>query len=381
MAPIRFVHTSDVHLDTSFSGAGLPSRLGSRKREAIRGTFRRILQDAVERGADLVLVAGDLFEYERVTPDTIEFLKQQFEALASIPVFIAPGNHDPFVHGSPYREEGWPSNVHIFREEDFRTVELPALGARVVGFAYNRSQFNEPYFRRLPVLPGGLSNLVVAHGSDTAGIPPGKTAHGPLSIDEIAGKNVHYCALGHYHQQRPVENPVDPAQVWYSGIPEGRGWDEEGEGAYLWGEIDDDKVRVSRVACSQYPFRTVAVDCEGLSSREQIIEALHRQHGAALDPRTLLRVILRGSPDPRLDLSLPEISERLSDEVLHLAIEDRTLPAIDFDCLATESTLQGRFVQEMNRRIAAAEGEEKELLLLARRYGAEALLGREVRLR
>ena len=381
MPPIRFVHTSDVHLDTSFSGTGLPSRLGCRKREAIRGTFRRILRDAVERGADLVLVAGDLFEHERVTPDTIEFLKQQFEALASIPVLIAPGNHDPYVYGSPYQEERWPSNVHIFHEEDFSSVEFPGLGARVTGFAFNRSQLNENYFRRLPVLPGGLCNLVLAHGSDTAGVPPGKTAHGPLTIAEIARKNIQYCALGHYHQQRPVNNPIDNTEVWYSGIPEGRGWDEEGEGAYLWGDIDSGTVRVSRVACSQYPFRTVAVDCEGLSSREQIVATLHSQHEAALDPRTLLRVILEGSPDPRLDLSLAEIGERLADEVLHLQIEDRTLPAIDFDALAMDNTLQGRFVQEMNRRIAATEGEEREILILARRYGAQALLGREVRLR
>jgi len=108
---------------------------------------------------------------------------------------------------------------------------------------------------------------------------------------------------------------------------------------------------------------------------------LHSQHEAALDPRTLLRVILEGSPDPRLDLSLAEIGERLADEVLHLQIEDRTLPAIDFDALAVDNTLQGRFVQEMNRRIAATEGEEREILILARRYGAQALLGREVRLR
>lgn len=381
MAPIRFVHTSDVHLDTSFSGAGLPPRLGCRKREAIRVTFRRILQDAVERRADLVLVAGDLFEHERVTPDTIEFLKQQFAALASIPVFIAPGNHDPYLHGSPYREKGWPPNVHIFQEEDFCAVDLPGMGIRITGHAFSRSQSNENYFRRLPVLPGGLWNLVLAHGSDMAGVPPGKTAHGPLSIAEIAGKNVRYCALGHYHQQRRVSNPIDDTEVWYSGSPEGRGWDEEGEGAYLWGEIDGGAVRVIRVACSQYPFKTVAVDCEGLSSREQIVETLQLEHGASLDRRTLLRVILEGSPDPRLDLSLSEICERLADEVLHLQIEDRTLPATDFDALAMDNTLQGRFVQEMNRRIAESEGEEKEILVLARRYGTQALLGREVRLR
>src|SRR5512144_2455633 len=97
MTPIRFIHTSDIHLDTSFAGSGLPSRLGDRKREAIRSTFKRILEDARREGADVVMIAGDLFEQDHVTPDTIEFLKQQFENAAPAAVFIAPGNHDPFV--------------------------------------------------------------------------------------------------------------------------------------------------------------------------------------------------------------------------------------------------------------------------------------------
>jgi len=57
--------------------------LGDRKREAIRGTFRRIIEDARLRDVDFVLIAGDLFEMDRITPDTGEFLKQQFESLAS----------------------------------------------------------------------------------------------------------------------------------------------------------------------------------------------------------------------------------------------------------------------------------------------------------
>ncbi len=104
MRPVRFIHTSDIHLDTSFSGAALPSRLGDRKREAVRGTFRRILEEAARLPADFVLVAGDLFEHDRVTADTVEFLKQQFAALGEIRVFIAPGNHDPYLRGSPVPE-------------------------------------------------------------------------------------------------------------------------------------------------------------------------------------------------------------------------------------------------------------------------------------
>ena len=105
MRTVRIVHTSDLHLDTSFSGSGFPSRLGDRKREAIRATLRRILETARDEQVDLVLIAGDLFEHERITPDTVEFLKRQLESVDPIRVFMAPGNHDPYLRGSPYHDE------------------------------------------------------------------------------------------------------------------------------------------------------------------------------------------------------------------------------------------------------------------------------------
>ncbi len=381
MAVIRFLHTSDIHLDTSFAGSGFPSRLGDRKREAIRATFRRILEDARLQEVHVVLIAGDLFEHERVTPDTIEYLKRQFENLGSIPVFISPGNHDPFIHGSPYREENWPSNVHIFREEVFRSVELPDAGVRVAGFGFTHNQMEERPFLTLPVLPGDRPNLVVCHASDSGRVPPGKFRHGPFTIDEIAGKNVLYCALGHYHQQRAVDNPIDETQVWYSGIPEGRGWDEEGPRGYLLGEIDEGRVSVDARTCSQYPLKTLTLNCDGFTTREQILDAISQQGGSSYDASTILRVRLEGTLDSRLDLSFSELEERLAGKALHIEWQDATEPAIDFDSISRERTLRGRFARQLNERIASAPGEERALLERARFYGIQALLGREVRLR
>jgi DNA repair exonuclease SbcCD nuclease subunit len=381
MKMIRFVHTSDIHLDTSFSASGFPARLGDRKREAIRATFRRILEEARLNSVDLILIAGDLFEHDRVTPDTVEFLKQQFRGLGTIRVFIAPGNHDPFIQGSPYSEETWPENVHIFREEEFRAVEIPDLGVRVAGFGFNRTHVPEHHFPKLQPMPPDRINLVVAHGSDLARVPSGKTSHGPLTIDEVAGKNVRYCALGHYHAQQRLPNPVDGAEVWYSGIPEGRGWDEEGDCAYLLGEVSEERIRIESRTCNQYPLRTLEVNCDEFTSREQIVDAILSQGGGALNPRTILRVRLLGSVDPRLDLSTSELDARLAEVVLQAFWEDRTEPALDFESIAAENTLRGRFTRTMNDRMEKASGRERAVLERARLYGLQVLLGQEVRLR
>jgi DNA repair protein SbcD/Mre11 len=381
MASVRFLHTADVHLDTSFAGSVFPSRLGDRKREAIRSTFRRLLDAARAEAVDLVLIAGDLFEHDRVTPDTIELLKQQFEGLGAIPVLISPGNHDPYTHGSPYHDEPWPENVHLFREEEFRSIEFPDLGVRVTGYGFNRANLAERTFARLPALSPDLVNIVLAHGSDVTHAPAGKMQYAPFAIAELAGKNVRYCALGHYHQQHRLPNAIDQTEAWYAGIPEGRGWDEEGSCGYLLGTIEGEQVQVQSRVSGQYPLRTLVIDCDGFSTREQIVEALSAERGRHFDSNTILRIRLTGTVDPRMDLSIPELTERLSGEVLHAVWDDQTQPALDFQTIACEKTLRGRFVRTLNDRLATADGSQRAVLERARLYGLQALLGREVRLK
>ena len=381
MRSVRFIHTADVHLDTSFSGSGFPSRLGNRKREAIRGTFRRIVEDARLRQVDFVLIAGDLFELERVTPDTLEFIRQQLAALDAIKVFISPGNHDPCLQGSPYREETWPGNVHIFAEEEFQSVELTELGVRITGFGYTHPYLERRYFRSLPPLPKDLINIVLSHGSDLGHVPIGKSRHGPFDIEEIASKNIHYCALGHYHQQHRIPNHLDQTQAWYCGIPEGRGWDEEGACGYLAGEITDGTIKIESEFCNQYSLNTLKIDCDTFSTREQVLDAILQQRGTVFGPRTILRVQLSGALDPKLDLSLAELEERLAEEVLHVQWDDRTHPAMDFDSIAQERTIRGRFVRTLNEQITAAPQADRVILERARLYGLDVLSGREVRLR
>ena len=381
MRPVRFIHTSDIHLDTSFSGSGFPAWLGDRKREAIRRTFRSILEEARLQEVDFVLLAGDVFEQDRITPDTFEFLRQQLGHLSPTRVFISPGNHDPFVKGSPYREESWPANVHIFKAEEFQSVELAGLGVRVTGFGFAGACLEDHHFLRLLPLSGELFNIVLSHGSDVSRVPAGKSRHGPFTIEEIAGKNIQYCALGHYHEQHQIPNPIDDTQVWYCGIPEGRGWDEEGACGYLLGTIVDGRLRLESKFCNQYVLNTLAVNCDAFSTREQILDCILQERGLAYDPKTILRIQLSGALDPKLDLSISELQERLAGEALYIQWDDQTHPAWDFESIAREKTLRGRFVRILNERVAAAGKEERGMLERSRLYGVQALSGLEVRLR
>ena len=126
----KIVHAADFHLDSAFGG--LPTDKARERRRESRELADRLADLVRAEEAEIVLLAGDLFDGERVFPETLERLKA---ALASMgcPVFIAPGNHDPYTPHSPYAATDWPENVHIFRSEAIESVLLPDLACVVHG--------------------------------------------------------------------------------------------------------------------------------------------------------------------------------------------------------------------------------------------------------
>ena len=97
---MRFIHAADVHLDSPCSSRSETVR--QKLRDASRLAFRRLVDLALAERVDVVLIAGDLFDDERLSFQTERFLLEQLHRLDSeeIPVVYATGNHDPGRGGS-----------------------------------------------------------------------------------------------------------------------------------------------------------------------------------------------------------------------------------------------------------------------------------------
>ena len=129
----KIFHCADIHLDSPFS---LSSPRGAeRRRTELRAAFTSALMFARDRKADIFIISGDLFDGEYVTRDTREFITRELAKLAPMPVFIAPGNHDPFTAGSPFEALSKLQNVHVFGAARER-VELPELGTDIYGVGF-----------------------------------------------------------------------------------------------------------------------------------------------------------------------------------------------------------------------------------------------------
>jgi hypothetical protein len=98
---VRFIHTADLQLGMTrrFLDADAQARYAQARIDGLTAIGRMA---AAERAA-FVVVAGDVFETNRVRPRTVG---RALEAMASIPVpvFLLPGNHDPVGYKNSIRQ-------------------------------------------------------------------------------------------------------------------------------------------------------------------------------------------------------------------------------------------------------------------------------------
>ena len=84
------LHAGDVQRARAYAGAGMTASVASARRQVLRDAFRRFVDLALELKVDAVTIGGDLYEHERSTPDTGNFVAGQFARLDSTPVLVAP---------------------------------------------------------------------------------------------------------------------------------------------------------------------------------------------------------------------------------------------------------------------------------------------------
>jgi DNA repair exonuclease SbcCD nuclease subunit len=204
------VHSSDLHVDHDYT-ARLHGGDGA-------AGLAAVLQAAREVKADAVILAGDTFESHRLPSDLVERAAALIAA-ASLPVVLLPGNHDPAVIDSVYRNHALAAvgNLHILGVTAERAVSLPHLGLEIWGRAHrdygDMSPFETVHPRRTRWL------IAIGHGHYQSASDRGRPQPAWLIGDEeIAATGADYVALGHWNRPVRVGNGSVPA--YYSGSPE-----------------------------------------------------------------------------------------------------------------------------------------------------------------
>jgi len=357
------VHASDVHLETTFTDL----RGGARRRAALADAFTRIIDLALERHADALTLGGDVYESARAGPQTARFLFEQLSRFAE-PVFIAPGNHDPYHARAIYARGELPANVHVFGEPSWQAREL--RGATIFGFGHTPSEPGRPFADAS--FTGSGPRIALVHGSDEERCPPGKRATAPFTVDEIRASGATCVLSGHYHGGYVVVDDDDGSpRLVYPGSPEPLKFGERGTHGVAVITIDNERITAEPVELA----RTRLVDREArlgdADSEPAVIAAVERAlTDCGRDDYVRLRLSGTVKAGTRIDTEL--LAERCGALLGALDVIDNTVTA-DYAALAREPNVRGRVVTDLLAQADAGDEEAR----FALRYAVAAFEGAE----
>lgn len=346
----RFVDDATMHL------------LQDARIEAI-ATIGRL---ALDHGASVVLVAGDVYDSAGVSDRTLGQPIERMRAFPMLTWHLIPGNHDPHMADGLWdraRRRGLPENLRVHLE----AAPCPiADGVHLLPAPLERRYtLGDPTaWMDQAATPEGAVRIGLAHGSITAfGSDPG-AATNVIAPDRAERAGLAYLALGDWHGMKRIG-----PRCWYAGTPEVDEFDVEGGGFALLIDVAGatNPPEVTPLATGRYHWRRERASIHGADDVHVLDERIRALHPDL--PRLLVDLAVEGT------LSLEErmrfehrIALDLRSALCHLRLDDGALhlrpSADDLDAIAHQGFV--RTAAERLRALAEDPGNpEQEIATLA----------------
>lgn len=327
---VRFIHVADLHLGAPVRGvchAG--PEWAARLQRAIPEAFERVVDVALEREADFMVVAGDVFDTSR--PSYRDYLRF-FEGLrrldeAGIPVYLVAGNHDPFTLwgrgvellpksarmlgvGGPefalFERDGEP--LCLIGGRSYYNQTWPADESIAEGIS--RAAAEEAFGPRAARAP--LSVGVIHTGLDL------DLSKAPVDQGELLSSGIDYWACGHLHRFTVRPSAGDP-RIVFPGCVQARDVRETGERGCCLVELGSASPSVEFIPTSSVVFQQIEVDvgaCQTLADVVRLVQAeLFRENGKVHCDEMVVRVALVGETALHEFLVRGEVTEDLRNHI------------------------------------------------------------------
>lgn len=389
-AMLRLIHTADVHLGARHADLG---EQAAAQRERQFAAFRATVDLALAEMADLVLIAGDLFDSNTQPRRSVERAAAELKRLtdATIRTVIIPGTHDVYDGSSVYRAYDMAALAGLPPDTDLLVVLTPDRPDVVLGpldlvvhgrvFATKRAPHSP--LAGLDVAKDGRAtwHVGLVHGSL---LIPEKTEHDEVvfTSEEVGASHLDYLALGHWHS---TQRGRAGATIWaYSGAPEPVAVDQDRAGNVLLVTLEERdggrRVAVEERRVGRTRFERLEVDGAAVGSQRALVERLT----ALADPDLVLDVRIVGVRPDDLDLATDEVEREVADRFFRARVRDMSAAALPDGPLPPPDTIAGAVVRDLEAEIAELEAagrdsdarEAREALRLSRLL----LDGREVAL-
>ena len=371
---VRFIHSSDWQL--GMTRTFLSEEASARFSQDRIGAIARLGGLAREHGAGFIIVAGDVFESNQLSRQTLMRALDALDALP-VPVFLLPGNHDPLDGTSIFRTRDFTNTAnHIIVLQDTTPAAVPGLpGVEVAGAPWKSKHPASDLCRELTdsLEPAqGVIRIALAHGQvDVLSPDPSQPDCIDLAYAEhaLAQKKYHYLGLGDRHSTTRVG---DSGRIWYSGTPVATGFDEQDPNQALLVEVDAaGKCDVQPLRVGNWSFLSEQRAMNGPRDLEEFDSWL-----SALENKecTAVRVGFRGSVNLSTASALHTLMEIRSDLFASLRFRQRTSElAVAPDQLDQDSVdLLGYARETWNELLSRAESGDtvaRDALMLMYRLG------------
>ena len=323
---VRFIHAADLHLGSPIRGLGaLSEEWATRLQTAIPEAYDRVIEAALAREVDFVVLAGDLFDTS--SESYCDYLRF-FDGLdklhaAGIPAYLIAGNHDPYT--------SWARNIPRLPESAHMmgvgvpTFELYERDGEPLCLIGGRSYYSQAWPLDVGVADGitrenAIGALSEAHPNAAEAPFSIGIIHTGFEVDAskavvseqfLLAQDIDYWACGHLHTHlvRPIAD--DPRVVFPGGV-QGRELKESGErGCYLVELEEGVSPRLEFVPTASVSFHSLDVDvseCLTISDIEREVKVeLFRESSHDYCADMVAHVNLVGETDLHGYLRKPDV--------------------------------------------------------------------------
>jgi DNA repair protein SbcD/Mre11 len=372
---VKFIHAADLHIDSPLRGLeayeGAPV---DQLRGATRQAFGKLVELAISRAVDFVILAGDLFDGSWPDMRTGLWTAARFRELdaAGIRVFLLRGNHD--AASRVRRAVTWPANVHEFSTRHPETVAWADLGVAVHGQGFDHQQILHDLAAAYPDPVSGQFNIGVLHTSLSGSAE--HDTYAPTSVEVLVQRGYDYWALGHIHARSDPPLHGSP-YIAFPGNTQGRHIRETGAKGCLLVTVEDGELSsVEFHATDTVRWYLVEIHLEATDGCDQLLAAVRRELAACRDSAegrlAAVRIVIRGACAAHRELIDPVRRTEVVTEVRNLANEcdgEVWVEKIGLDTTApvnVERLRQGHdVIGQLLRSIQEISASEEQLLDLA----------------
>ena len=206
-----------------------------------------------------------------------------------------------------------------------------------------------------------------------------KNEYNPIYISDIYESNIDYIALGHRHKFSGILKAGITTYA-YSGCPQGRGFDEEGEKGVIVGDVYKGGTDLRFFPVYKREYITREVDITNTYNHDEVVHKIVSELYDEEIDNNFYKIILKGEIKEYFNLNEKLLIEKLKDKFYYIKIINNTSIEVNLEELSRDYSIKGKFISKIFEQLKYLSDDDKEILELALRIGIQCLSEDEVNL-